>query len=212
MQSIRLLSIKMAAKTSHFQQLSKTFRAFHSNPVNVALHLLSTPLGLLSLLCGIHAAHPAGPVLAPALTGLYAVSLIYTLPLRLWAVNTAALAALAYAATLLPLTLLQAALVGAAAYLSQDISHIITGEATYQSSYIKSPGGVQTLLMHTFYLLPLCLEAACHSNFLSVWFVAHNDVLACKLESPEEQEAMGARLPSPPHILRCPAWWSVEWR
>ncbi|XP_075264781.1 uncharacterized protein LOC142356913 [Convolutriloba macropyga] len=65
--------------------------------------------------------------------------------------------------------------------------------------------------MHTYYLLPLCLDAACHSNVLSVWFVAHNDVLSCKLQSPEEQSAMQtisswviSQSPSTEHTTH---WW-----
>jgi len=208
---IEVSAMGSSAKMSHFQQMAADFRACHTNPVNVALHMVTTPAGILGALCLLNAAHAAGAVLSCALAGLYAMALIYQLPLRLWAANALAMACLAGAATALPLSVLQAAALLVVSYVGQEAAHIITGEVTYQSTYIKAAGGLAQLGMHTYYLLPLCLDASTRCHWLSVWFVAHNDVLTCKLESPEEQEAMGAltrwvvsQSPSTEHTTH---WW-----
>eukprot|EP00191_Tetraselmis_sp_GSL018_P008711 CAMPEP_0177600912 /NCGR_PEP_ID=MMETSP0419_2-20121207/13934_1 /TAXON_ID=582737 /ORGANISM="Tetraselmis sp., Strain GSL018" /LENGTH=588 /DNA_ID=CAMNT_0019094053 /DNA_START=70 /DNA_END=1833 /DNA_ORIENTATION=- len=195
-----------------FSEMAAEFRPCHSNPVNVALHLVTTPAGIVSTLCLLNASQGGSPALSCALTALYGLALVAQLPLACGSVSSALLAAAAAAAALwLPLSALQSALLLAAAYGGQELAHVITGEVTYQSTYIKKSGGLQQLLMHTYYLLPLCLDAACHSNFLTVWFVAHNDVLTCRLETPEERAAMRtitdwviSQSPSTEHTTH---WW-----
>lgn len=193
-----------------FREMAAEFRACHSNPVNVALHFVTTPGGIMGGL-GLINATQGSPAMSSVLTALYALALVAQLPLRLWAVNTCLLAALAVGAVLLNLTMIQAAVLLLVSYIGQELAHIITSEVTYQSTYIQKSGGFQQLLMHTYYLLPLCLDAACHCNAGSVWFVSHNDVLTCKLEAPEEKEAMKtvtnwvvSQSPSTEHTTH---WW-----
>ena len=43
-----------SASEAHFIDLSAKFRKFHSDPVNVALHFFTTPLGILAVLSAIN--------------------------------------------------------------------------------------------------------------------------------------------------------------
>ena len=77
------------------------------------------------------------------------------------------------------------------AYAGQEAAHAATGEKTYQASYMKFTNWPALLVEHTFYLLPLCLDAVMHmdESFLS-WIVAHNYVVRGKLTSAEDRAAM----------------------
>jgi hypothetical protein len=44
---------------AHFIDLSAKFRKFHSDPINVALHFFTTPLGVLAVLSLINKVHPS---------------------------------------------------------------------------------------------------------------------------------------------------------
>ncbi len=64
------------------------------------------------------------------------------------------------------------AVVFVAAYLGQDVAHWLTREPTMQSSYLGAEANspwhhsLRMLLLHTYYLVPFCVEAASHSR---VW-------------------------------------------
>eukprot|EP00954_Amorphochlora_amoebiformis_P009246 720074-Amorphochlora_amoeboformis.AAC.1 len=47
----------------------------------------------------------------------------------------------------------------AASFVLQELAHIITGELTYQSQYIGESDAVSQLVEHTYYLLPLVMDA-----------------------------------------------------
>jgi uncharacterized membrane protein YGL010W len=148
-------------REGRFQGLASAFRACHREPLNAVLHLLTTPLGLLCFLSLLWRVDPAAPL---ALVAAYLVSLLVVLPWRLWAVTALVLALLLYMSWDLALGL-PASLAGLAiCYFGQDLAHYLTGEPTFQSGYEKRPSWLRQLLEHTYYLLPLCLDAARRSS------------------------------------------------
>lgn len=173
-----------------FADLSDEFAACHRQPLNVALHLVTTPLGLLCLLSLLG---QAGPIVPPAVAGAYLLSLLALLPWRLWAATALTTALLALAAWRLELGL-AASLAGlAAAYLGQDLAHYLTGEPTFQSRYDRRLSWLRQLLAHSCFLLPLCLDAARRvqvTEALLVWFAPKSGFLRTHLESEADLAAV----------------------
>lgn len=176
-----------------FQDLAVRFRAYHTNSLNVALHMVTTPLGIVAALV---LAHQNWPVeVFAAVVGLYVVSLLFALKhVGLWLATAAWMAGLVTVSVFLSplLELKQTLALLAVAYVGQELAHIITNERTFQSSYMDKGLSVPALLLeHTYYLLPLCLDALVHmkESFAS-WIVAHNYVVRCKLTSAEDKAAL----------------------
>jgi hypothetical protein len=67
----------------------------------------------------------------------------------------------------------------AVAYVGQELAHIISNERTFQSTYMNKGLSIPGLLLeHTYYLLPLCLDAFVNmQDSIAGWFVAHNYVV-----------------------------------
>ena len=176
-----------------FEDLSRDFRKYHSNSLNVTLHLITTPIALLSLLRMV--AHGMGAAWVTAICTLYCMALLPRLPRPMWMANTACMAALGWAATsLVQWAHLSSALMLAVGYFGQDVVHWMTGEATFQSTYIKKglEGVIRDMAEHTFYLLPLVLDACLHLDQLPLfsWVVAYNKVLRTKLDGPHMSKRM----------------------
>lgn len=169
-----------------FDAIAAGFRPHHANSVNVAAHCVTTPAGLLA---GLNVANQlAGTTwVSTAACVVYALSLLPFLGARLWAANTACVAGLLYAAVAFPLTLPYAVGGIAASYLLQDLAHYACAETTYQSTYQGKKGWHMTLLEHTYFLLPLCLDAVGHTeDSMLSWIVPQNHVLFTKLDNPKE--------------------------
>lgn len=168
---------------SRFQELSSEFRACHREALNVALHLVTTPLGLLCFLSLLWRVSPAVTV---ALVAAYLVSLLAVLPRRLWAVTAVVVAPLLYMSWGLELGLLESLAGLAVCYLGQDLAHRLTGEPTFQSRYERHPSWLRQFLGHTYYLLPLCLDAAWHARVgeaLLVWLTPRSGLLRVRLDA-----------------------------
>jgi len=79
----------------------------------------------------------------------------------------------------------------ALAYFGQELAHIITKEKTYQQSYMNEQKWFQILLQHTYYLLPLCIDALQNmKDSVFGWIVAHDYLLRTKLTLAKEKEAL----------------------
>eukprot|EP00959_Pyramimonas_sp_CCMP1952_P458375 9476507-Pyramimonas_sp.AAC.1 len=182
-----------------FHRICQEFRPYHKNALNVALHLVTTPAGIVSALSLIaHAAKefklPELPQICPYFTlevqqvavAFYCWTLFINMPVRLWIVNTMCMALCSYATTVLNLDLYVSLGLMVAAYVGQDVSHWITGESTYQSSYMKNSSWMSMLLQHTYYLMPCVLDAIPHmdTTFL-YWLVASNNVVFSRVNQPE---------------------------
>lgn len=113
-----------------FDDVRTRFRPFHQNSLNVAMHLLTTPLGILAVLCLTNFA-TGGPLTTAALTTVYCLSLCTQLSLGLWAANSAVSALLVALSAFGPFAALGPwSLVGliVVSYVGQDAAHWITGE------------------------------------------------------------------------------------
>ena len=142
--------------TGRWDALTCEFRDHHKHPLNILLHLVTTPTAIFAAATIV--AHFAGAQAVWTAVTLWALALAVTVPTSHWvltAVSLAGIASMAVAAA--------DAMVGhmlilfAAAYLGQDVAHWVTCEPTFQNSYLgKRPGWVYTFLDHTHHLIPLC--------------------------------------------------------
>ncbi|KAJ9461458.1 hypothetical protein DIPPA_27280 [Diplonema papillatum] len=161
-----------------FSELCKEFRPFHQNTLNVVLHLLTTPIGwactfrLIADACASEHAAQYGVAQAvgqvEVATGLsvpYLLAVVYSVimfaatPFGIAVLNLLINLVCAYVAVnlSLPFGVYGTACLLAVAYGGQDLAHYATGEATYQSSY--GVANVAKLAVHTFFLIPLCIDA-----------------------------------------------------
>jgi hypothetical protein len=169
----------------HYKVLANQFSQFHKTPVNVALHLLTSPLGLLGFLCLLKRITNSTSLLAVFML-VYLVSLMSSATIGSF-VGSALLCGILLGLTRkIKLNMAFSLVCIAVAYGLQDLAHYLTGEATFQASYTKGSGQVCFLFdigacfayssdclqmdmtmewaskffEHTYYLLPLCVEVA----------------------------------------------------
>ena len=169
------------------------FRAYHKNSLNVALHMLTTPAGIIAALVLAMQQWPEQYVYGAV--AAYVASLLFTLQsFRLWIATTAWVGGLVTISTLASpyVSMKEALYLLGAAYVGQELAHIITNERTFQSSYMDKGLSVPALLLeHTYYLLPLCIDALINmEQSFAAWFVAHNYVVRCKLTNREDRAAL----------------------
>ena len=81
---------------SSFQDLAVRFRAYHTNSLNVALHMVTTPVGIIAALV-LMVNHPAVTQQHFQIAvGAYVASLLVTLgDIKLWVATSAMMAGLA---------------------------------------------------------------------------------------------------------------------
>jgi len=165
-----------------FQSMATDFNNYHKNALNVALHLVTTPAGYLGALALIK--QQAGSQVTEGAAALYALSLLATVPLRVWFATVMVLLGVTAIATRAGTDISGFASLAllAFSYFGQDVSHWITGEQTFQSTYMKDAGWMGSLLQHTYYLLPCVIGAVPHmDNTFLYWLVASNHVVYGKL-------------------------------
>ncbi len=199
----------------YFERTAARFRAFHSNGLNVALHLITTPSAIAStcaavrfLLLEAAAAFPNDDDddafvvwMCRSVLCAYGASLLSTVGFRKHAgvvvATWVALVGVAWMSERLVAdghiaSAKDAGILFAISYVSQELAHAMTREKTYQQSYMFDAGWTSTLLEHTYFLLPLCFDAAWHAKDVPVlsWIVAHNYVLRCKMTGAKEKKAL----------------------
>eukprot|EP00287_Rhodomonas_sp_CCMP768_P006572 CAMPEP_0196737946 /NCGR_PEP_ID=MMETSP1091-20130531/15505_1 /TAXON_ID=302021 /ORGANISM="Rhodomonas sp., Strain CCMP768" /LENGTH=672 /DNA_ID=CAMNT_0042081869 /DNA_START=35 /DNA_END=2053 /DNA_ORIENTATION=+ len=154
-----LTEVQPTAALAHFTELSAKFRKFHQDPTNVFLHLLTTPLGILSVLSLVNKVSK-GSGIVMLTTVVYCISLVDKVPENILAQTSLMAGALAVASTLVQhlgwMMHLAIFLVG---YVGQEAAHYFTGEATFQSSYQQQSDFLSLLSEHTYYLLPLVFDS-----------------------------------------------------
>jgi len=198
-----------------FEDIAKDFRPFHVNSLNVALHFITTPLGMLAVL-GLTNVATGSVITSMILTTIYCASLMRQLPTGLWLATCACCLALVIASVLEPFSSLGpwsfAGLI-VVSYVGQDFAHWITGEKTFQASYMEQKDWLSLLSEHTYYLLPLVLDSTqhMHQSFLS-WFLPHNYNISCKLETEEDKKHIKLMrdwvMEQNPPEDRTSHWWS----
>lgn len=167
--------------------MSSEFRACHREALNAGLHLVTTPLGLICFLSLLWRANPVVAVMASA---AYLALLLVILPWRLWTLTALTIALLLYMSWDLELGLLQSLAGLAICYLGQDLAHYLSGEPSFQSRYKGHPSWLKQFLEHTFYLLPLCLDAAGHAHIIEaflVWLTPKGGLFRARLDSPGDR-------------------------
>jgi len=165
-----------------WQALAADFRKFHTHPLNVALHLATTPAAVYAV--SFLAFAYLGFTAAVAMHLVWLTLILPTTPLKLW-LASAVVHGLICASAMHSdgLSKLGATILFAVSYFAQDVAHLATCEVTFQSSYQgKQDGWLWTLLAHTLHLVPLCLDACWHTEngSLASLFVQRQQVVTHK--------------------------------
>ena len=197
-------------------ELTTSFCEYHKKSVNIALHLITTPLAVISIFLlvpnlFILLSSTTGTTIGTLTNGLiddisyvdflkgfnvvYALSLLFTIRLKTSVITCGQLFTMYYLTTvyLLPLHLssLTCSVLFCVGYFGQDFAHYISGEPTFQSSYSKNNQFWYLLAEHTYFLLPLTIEALIRTeDSLVSWFVQHDAILDTKLTTPQDEENM----------------------
>lgn len=156
-----------------YYQLAEDFRQYHSNDVNVGLHLITTPLCFIAVACLV-ANVTRRAFLFDFGAFAYFVSLIDKVPIQQLFVVALMLISIRLTAARLNLGFWISLVVFGISYFMQDVAHWITNESTFQSTYEQKSDFLAHLVEHTYFLLPLCVDAASacltrHTGFQFDW-------------------------------------------
>ncbi|MBO1348890.1 MAG: hypothetical protein EBE86_016570 [Hormoscilla sp. GUM202] len=174
------LTLSRENKRQYWKTLLNAFLDCHQNPLNQSLHLISTQLRLWAVLSLISLGSNYATI---AIGTLYVLSLWGKLPTRMWVITTVAMAILVYLAIAIHPSLAIALLALPVSYGLQGAAHLLTGEVTYQSTYMGQGNWLWHWLQHSYYLLPLVLAPIASTKFtLLTCFVAHDTVMDTKLK------------------------------
>lgn len=149
--------IPLSPPPSPWVRLGREFLRCHRRPLNVTLHLLTTPLGVFGILA---IANLISPYLSLILVALYITSLYRRVPLATWFATTVVVSGLLQLAILVPVGWLMAVTMVVAGYFGQDVAHWVTAEKSFQSTYVRQSGVLRQFINHTFLLLPILLVIA----------------------------------------------------
>jgi uncharacterized membrane protein YGL010W len=127
----------------HYEELSSTFSNYHSDPVNVALHFLTTPLGMIGLFSLLRS-YTKSSSITIAVTFFYLLSLLPILPSGDFYGTALLCFVIVFCSRVFRLKFVHAVILVALGYVLQDLSHVATGESTFQSTY--SNGGHVSLI------------------------------------------------------------------
>lgn len=148
-----------------FSSLSNHFNKFHQNECNILLHFLSTPLGVMgffSLFLNLTKSTSATIVLCL----VYYLSLLTSVPIGVFIGTTITCALCVQLARTIRLGFVSSLGVIFIAYVAQDLSHLLTGEPTFQGSYSNGghinlsdfSGWSQLFTQHCYFLVPLVVN------------------------------------------------------
>ena len=174
-----------------FQDLAVRFRAYHTNSLNVALHMVTT-VGIIAALV-LMVNHPAVTQQHFQIAvGAYVASLLVTLgDIKLWVATWAMMAGLAAFAYIAPaLATYDALKLMGFAYIGQELAH-----RHWREDLPRTPGRLLSLPRAPSSSTPtsysLCIDALVNMKATSFaeWIVAHNYVVRCKLENSADKAA-----------------------
>lgn len=138
--------------TQHYMSLSHDFQKFHQDPINVALHFVTTPLGMIGVFSLLRR-YTKSSSTSMFLVTLYLSSLLPILPTGEFIGTVILCLAILLLARTVDLNLFSAGVVISLGYLLQDLSHLGTGEKTFQESYSGANGHVSIIICLRYYLL-----------------------------------------------------------
>ena len=150
------------ANIKYYNNLSNNFNLYHNNNINIFIHLITTPLSILELISIINKLSN-NALLIKSLSLIYCISLAYNdIPFNVLYLTSYSISIIVIISNKIKIKLLYNILLFIIGYLAQDLSHYLTNEATYQSSYISQNfvNFVKNLTEHTYYLLPLIITSS----------------------------------------------------
>jgi hypothetical protein len=152
---------------AYYEKLSVEFSVCHQDPINVILHLLTTPIGIVGALSLLRS-YTKGSSTAMTIMSIYVLSLLPIVPNGVFVGTVILCAIIVQLSRTCTLTLMSAGALIVLGYVLQDLAHMGTGEVTFQSTY--SDGGhidfgspfnwLENFAMHCYYLVPLCVHTA----------------------------------------------------
>jgi uncharacterized membrane protein YGL010W len=128
----------MKGPSADYLRLGDNFSRYHEDPANVLLHFFSTPLGFIGAISLLRKATNSSSV-AMSVVFFYLLSLLPIVPNGDFYGTAIFCAIIVLCARLLKLGTVAALSLIVLGYALQDLSHLGTGEATFQSTY--SEGG-----------------------------------------------------------------------
>ena len=158
-----------------FFELSDKFRVFHSHPVNILLHIITTPLSIAVVMSSISKASktldPKG-IGVISISSAYLLNMVTSIPPVIFGISAAVLILLIWVSKrITSLSWRAHAIIFCVGYFGQEVSHWVTDENTFQSSYQSGKNGEDItmttdfwsqLMEHTYYLIPLVIDALFH--------------------------------------------------
>ena len=128
----------MKVPSEEYLRLGDDFGRFHKDPVNIVLHFLTTPMALVGLISALRRFTNSSSV-AMSIVCVYLLSLLPVVPNGDFYGTAIFCGLIVYASRQLKLHYISAFVLIAIGYFLQDLSHLGTGEETFQSTY--SAGG-----------------------------------------------------------------------
>lgn len=200
---------------TRWEKISSEFLAYHQHPLNIALHLITTPVALFAATAIL--GHLAGAQAVWTAAVAWVLALALTVPTPFWLATAAMLGVIAHmavaAASVDSFSVPRMVGLFGAAYFGQDVSHWVTCEPTFQESYLgKREGWIYTFLDHTHHLVPLCIDA-CWRAGVAALFVQRRQVVKGNLRGhPEVMAAINkvgtwAVEQKPPRAVTTHWWW-----
>ena len=157
------------------------FRKHHMNSMNVFVHLITTPMGILGWIMALNKSIGLSGVMCT----IYSTTLFPFLSVNMWAKTVTVLIFLQYLAGIIQFSFTSSLTMVMVAYILQDMIHFACGETTLQSTYGND--WMNKLAEHTFFLLPLCLDVIHHTDGSILWLlVPYNHVFFAKLNNEKE--------------------------
>jgi hypothetical protein len=193
-------------------RLCREFLKCHRRPLNVALHLVTTPLGWFGLLALVHQLHPLADV---ALAVTYLVVLLAMVPATAWLVSASVISVLLAAVAWVAPQWWESAACLLLGYLGQELAHWFVGERTLQSTYVRTSLWWSRFAEHTLLLLPVLLAVAGRRRQSPLrLLVSRRAVLYTQLTSPDQRirlELIRSWVrTSQPNLTHSSHWWQGE--
>lgn len=148
--------------TEHYRTISHGFGECHLDPVNVVLHFVTTPLGMIGAFSMLYS-YTKSSSIAMTVMSIYLLSLLPAVPNGVFAGTAFLCAIIVFLASKWKVSLLMGVGMIVCGYLLQDMSHLATGERTFQSSY--SNGGHVSTRQCTFVLRFI----SCNSHYALIF-------------------------------------------
>lgn len=175
-------------REDRWQKIFRLFCETHRDPLNVALHTITTPLSIFGSIAVVsYFSIPAAMIVAC----LYGVTLLPFVPKLIGLTNSLALAGLTIAASYFQPDWIIGCICFAVGYVGQEAAHWIAREKTLQSTYLGNRNWLFNLAEHTFFLLPLVLATSPRAS--RIWFapfVQRLAVIKTRLDRPDQQSDM----------------------